>query len=157
MAKSLRARGSYQDLVISKVNPDGDSLLFSTFVGGVGNDWATGVAVDPDGNVYVTGDTRSPDFPMVNPLQRFNSSGSFDALILQLSDVPYMCGDADLNGIVNIADAVFLVTFVFDQGRAPEPLMAGDVDCNLMVNISDVVYLISYVFGGWPDPCAECR
>lgn len=155
--KPLRPRSRHQDLVLAKFPPHGDSLIFSTFLGGVGNDWATSVAVNADGEVFLTGDTRSPDFPVVRPLQRFNASGNFDAIVVRIEDIDYVCGDADGNGVASIFDAVFISNYIFNGGREPEPLLAGDVDCNLLVNISDAVYLISFVFGGWPQPCAECQ
>ena len=154
--KPLRGRNRHQDLVLAKFSPRGDSLLFSTYLGGVGNDWATSVALSHDGEVFLTGDTRSPDFPLVRPVQRFNVSGAFEAVVVRIDDIDYLCGDADGNGVVGITDAVFLSSYIFAGGPEPDPLLAADVDCNLMVNISDVVYLISFVFGGWPQPCAEC-
>jgi hypothetical protein len=155
--KPLRSRSRHQDAILAKLSPRGDTLLFSTYLGGVGNDWATSVAVNPDGEIYLTGDTRSPDFPIVRPLQRFNASGNFDAVVVRIEDIDYVCGDADGNGVASISDAVFLSNYIFAAGREPEPLLAADVDCNLLINISDVVYLISFVFGGWPQPCAECH
>jgi subtilisin family serine protease len=70
--------------------------------------------------------------------------------------LPYICGDADGSGIVNITDAVYLIAYIFAGGPAPDPLAAGDVDCNGFANISDAVYLINYIFGGGPAPCASC-
>lgn len=70
--------------------------------------------------------------------------------------VPYICGDADCNEIVNISDAVYLIEYIFGGGPAPDPLESGEVDCNALVNISDAVYLVQYIFGGGPEPCAEC-
>jgi PKD repeat protein len=67
-----------------------------------------------------------------------------------------LCGDADGNAIVNISDAVFLISYIFGGGQAPNPQEAGDADCNEIVNISDAVYLISYIFGGGPAPCEGC-
>jgi hypothetical protein len=68
----------------------------------------------------------------------------------------YLCGDADGNEIVNISDAVALISFIFGGASAPDPLEAGDADCNQIVNISDAVYLIGYIFGGGAEPCAAC-
>lgn len=62
-------------------------------------------------------------------------------------------GDADGNGVVNITDVVFLISYVFADGPAPNPVSMGDADCNGIVNVSDVVYLLSYIFGGGPAPC----
>jgi uncharacterized protein (TIGR03437 family) len=67
--------GAYQttigqtcDAFVAKVGPDG-KVIWSTYLGGILDDWATGVALDSAGNVLVTGWTRSPDFPLVNPIQ----------------------------------------------------------------------------------------
>lgn len=67
-----------------------------------------------------------------------------------------VCGDADHSGIVNVSDAVYLISFIFGGGSAPPTLESGDADCNRIVNISDAVYLIAYVFGTGPAPCASC-
>jgi hypothetical protein len=63
------------------------------------------------------------------------------------------CGDVDGNGIVNVSDAVYLISYIFGGGPPPDPLLTGDVDCNGIVNISDAVYMITYIFGGGPEPC----
>ncbi len=65
----------------------------------------------------------------------------------------YICGDSDRNDIVNISDAVHLVTYIFSGGAPPVPLAAGDTNCDGNSNITDVVYLITYIFGGGPPPC----
>jgi uncharacterized protein (TIGR03437 family) len=51
------------DVFLMKLNPTGTTLLYSTFLGGTGDDVANGMALDPDGNVYVCGTTSSIDFP----------------------------------------------------------------------------------------------
>jgi len=67
------------------------------------------------------------------------------------------CGDADGEGTVNIADAVYLIAYIFSHGPAPSPLASGDADCSGDINIADVVYLISYIFSYGPEPCAGCK
>lgn len=66
---------------------------------------------------------------------------------------PYVCGDADADQTVNVADAVHLINYIFKSGPAPDPLEAGDADCNGTVNVADAVYLINYVFKSGPEPC----
>ncbi len=73
-----------------------------------------------------------------------------------LVHVDFLCGDTDGDGMVNIADVVYLIDYVFGGGPPPDPLLAGDVDCNALVNIADVVYLINFIFGDGPEPCAGC-
>jgi hypothetical protein len=65
----------------------------------------------------------------------------------------YSCGDADGNGVTNVSDAVYLISYIFGGGPPPDPLLSGDLDCNGIVNVSDAVYLIAYIFGGGPPPC----
>jgi hypothetical protein len=69
---------------VAKLNPAGSALVYSTFLGGSGDNIAQGIAVDSSGDAYVTGSTNSTDFPTVNPLQttgseflsKFNAAGS---------------------------------------------------------------------------------
>ena len=56
------------DAFLLKVNPSGSALVYSTFLGGSGDDQASGVAVDASGNVIVAGNTDSPNFPTLNPV-----------------------------------------------------------------------------------------
>jgi hypothetical protein len=63
------------------------------------------------------------------------------------------CGDADVDGLVNISDVVYLISYIFGIPSGPEPTSAADVDCGGTINITDAVYLIAYLFGGGPAPC----
>jgi hypothetical protein len=69
----------------------------------------------------------------------------------------HLCGDVDGTKQVDIADAVYLVNYIFGGGPEPLPFkMNGDVDCSGLVDIADAVYLVNYIFGGGPAPCAAC-
>jgi hypothetical protein len=68
----------------------------------------------------------------------------------------YVCGDASVNGRVDISDVVFIVNYIFGSGPVPDPLAAADVNCSNRVDISDCVYLVNYIFGGGGVPCATC-
>jgi hypothetical protein len=57
------------DAFVAKVAADGSSFAFSTRLGGDSDDHGLDIAVDPTGNAYVTGDTRSPGFPTARPVQ----------------------------------------------------------------------------------------
>ena len=76
-------------------------LVFSTFLGGAAADQGQGIAVDSDGNIYVTGFTFSTDFPVVNPARPF--SGASDAFItkISLSPAPHIIYSTFLGGSVN--------------------------------------------------------
>ena len=58
--------GGGLDAFVTKLGPGG-SLYFSTYLGGSGDDFGTGIAVDAASRVYVTGHTASPDFPLATP------------------------------------------------------------------------------------------
>jgi hypothetical protein len=74
------------DVFVSKLSADGSRLLYSTYIGGSDADVGYGIAVDPAGNAYVTGDTSSTDFPTVKPLQAaLASPGSPDIFVAKLS------------------------------------------------------------------------
>lgn len=64
----------------------------------------------------------------------------------------YLPGDADGNHMLNIADAVYLINFIFGGGPAPTPYVGGDADCNGVVNIADALVIIGYIFGGGQMP-----
>ena len=70
----------------------------------------------------------------------------------------YVCGDANGDSTVNIADAVYLINYLFIEGPPPDPLGAGDANCDgtthePKIDIADVVYLINYLFINGPPPC----
>lgn len=60
--------------------------------------------------------------------------------------IPYIAGDANNDGTVNILDVNILVNRIFRGGPLPNPLLAGDANCDGRVNILDLNFLISYVF-----------
>ncbi|MBI2985821.1 MAG: SBBP repeat-containing protein, partial [Deltaproteobacteria bacterium] len=76
--------GGTNDAFIVKLSPDGSQLIYSTYLGGSGDDQAVGITVDAAGYAYVAGSTASTDFPTVNPLQAAHGGGSEDAFITKL-------------------------------------------------------------------------
>jgi hypothetical protein len=59
------------DVFVTKLNATGTALVFSTYLGSTGDDLGHGIAVDPSGNVYLTGDTSSIDDPRTPRDERF--------------------------------------------------------------------------------------
>jgi hypothetical protein len=72
-----------RDVFVTKLSPSGTSLVYSTYLGGSGDDYGSGVAVDGSGNAYVTGYTLSTDFPTQNPYQTDRTS--HDVFVTKLS------------------------------------------------------------------------
>jgi hypothetical protein len=76
--------GGFSDAFVSKLNQQGAALVYSTYLGGGGNDVGNGIAVDEKGSAYVTGLTLSTNFPTARPFQA--SSGGFgDAFVSKIS------------------------------------------------------------------------
>lgn len=77
--------GGFRDAFVTKLNPTGTAVLFTTYLGGSDSDVAHGVAIDDDGNLFVAGETFSRDFPVANALQptRVNTTFS-DAFVTKL-------------------------------------------------------------------------
>lgn len=71
------------DAFVAKFDTQG-TLLYSTYLGGSGNDVANGIAVDAAGNAYITGTTDSTDFLVVGALQ-WAASGKGDAFVAKIA------------------------------------------------------------------------
>jgi len=72
------------DVFVAELNPSGSALLFSTYLGGSGDDGAGSVALDSSGNIYLAGWTSSPDFPSASPLQANYGGGPWDAFVAKI-------------------------------------------------------------------------
>lgn len=58
------------DAFVTKLHPDSSSLIYKTILGGQLDDFGHGIAIDTAGNVYVTGETQSDDFPVQDAVQQ---------------------------------------------------------------------------------------
>lgn len=92
---------------VSKLNAAGTQLIFSTYLGGTVNDTVNGLALDGQGNVYVTGETQSGDFPttpgVVQPLP-----GNWNCIWA-------LCTDAWVAKIAAAGNALVYSTFLFGE------------------------------------------
>ncbi len=76
--------GGNRDAFVTKLNPMGTALVYSTYLGGSLDDAAKGIAVDGGGNAYVTGQTNSTNFKTVAPTQA-SLKGGYDAFVSELN------------------------------------------------------------------------
>ncbi|HSB18321.1 MAG TPA: SBBP repeat-containing protein [Bryobacteraceae bacterium] len=75
-----------RDAFITKVDPNGTALLYSTFLGGSGFDDPSSIAIDSSGNVYVAGMTTSQDFPATaGAYQTRFGGGGWDTFVVKLN------------------------------------------------------------------------
>jgi RHS repeat-associated protein len=84
--------GAYQtnnaggtDAFVTKFNPGGSTLAYSTYLGGGSTDQAYGIAVDGSGNAYVTGNTNSTNFPTTSGALQTSNNGGYDAFVTKLN------------------------------------------------------------------------
>jgi hypothetical protein len=92
------------DVFVTKLNPSGSALVYSTYLGGSSDDFGQSIAVDSSGTAYITGQTDSANFPTVSPIQGSLAGGS-DAFISKLNSSgsallysTYLGGNADDKG-----------------------------------------------------------
>jgi len=74
----------FTDIFVTAYTKEGTEVLYSTYLGGAGNDNGWAIAVSPEGIAYITGSTESPDFPVKNAFQP-TMAGAYDAFITALS------------------------------------------------------------------------
>ena len=109
------------DGFVTKLAPDGASLVYSTFLGGSAADFGDGIAVDVTGNAYVTGTTNSVDFPTVSAAQALAGGGN-DAFGAKLNPIG-----------TNLVYSTFLGGSGDDAGYGIGLSVAGDGSVNAHV------------------------
>ena len=72
------------DAFVTKVNAAGSEIVYSTFLGGSDLDAGAAIAVDAEGNAYITGETSSADFPTMNAIQPA-PGGLLDGFVAKLT------------------------------------------------------------------------
>jgi hypothetical protein len=78
--------GGTWDAFVAKINADGATLAWSSYLGGGANDQGAAIAADRDGNVFIAGATASSDYPLANPLQSKGKGGVYDAFVARISE-----------------------------------------------------------------------
>jgi hypothetical protein len=108
----------------------------------------------------LTETSYTPENPLVDGawywhVQAVNIAGSsgYQENACAFMLITYMFGDANSDDLLNISDAVHLISYIFNGGEAPDPMECGDCNCDDLVNISDATYIVNFVFGGGPEPC----
>jgi uncharacterized protein (TIGR03437 family) len=80
------ASGGLFDVFLTKFSPAGDALVYSTYLGGNQDDFGFGnIVVDAGGTAYISGYTKSANFPTRNPMQGSYGGGMYDAFVARLA------------------------------------------------------------------------
>jgi hypothetical protein len=66
--------------------------------------------------------------------------------------LPYLAGDPNHDGMIDVADVIYLINYLFLSGSEPDPYESGDANGDGQVDIGDVVYLANYLFLGGAPP-----
>ena len=119
--------GYNSDAFVTKLNANGTALIYSTYLGGKGDDLASGVGLDAAGKFYVAGSTDSPDFPTTTGSSQASPAGS--AFLVSL-DLPSAAVVPSFQPVSVVNAASFLsgpvapgeIVTVFGSGFGPGPL-----------------------------------
>jgi hypothetical protein len=116
----------FSDIVLTKLNNAGDTLVYSTFLGGSAGEEGMKIALDEEGNAYLYGVTYSVDFPLVDPFQPAITPGDDQLFILKLNPAgstilfgTYLGGPVDLapyDIVVPEVDKVTISGYVSGDG-----------------------------------------
>ena len=125
--------GGLGDVFVSKFDPNGN-LVWSTYLGGSGNDYATAAAIDSQDNIIITGFTHSVDFPVINGYDEIygNKDDAFISKFNSFGEIlwsTYLGGsdDEQSNSVaIDSQDNIIITGFTSSEdfpGRAVEPLV----------------------------------
>jgi hypothetical protein len=150
--ESISTPNGQGKVFVAKLSTDGTQLLYSTYLGGAGDDRGNAIAIDSTGAAYVTGETTSPNFPrpsVETPLQA-SKRGIVNAFIAKLAPMgtsllysTYWGGTADANGEAIALDGS---GHVYVTGQVVEvstgfPLTSGGRACVVSGSAGDVFAL----------------
>ncbi len=158
----LREAGdvTYNGLVdgfLAVISPDGTQLQYGSYLGGDQLDVAYDVALDGNGGIVVVGETGAT-FPIHDAFDATHGGHGPDAFVarFETADHPFVRGDANHDGLVDISDAITVLSYIY--GGLPDPdeisLDAADVNDSGAIDIADPISLLQYLINGGAPPMA---
>jgi hypothetical protein len=129
--------GGIDDAFVTELSADGTALVYSTYLGGSGDDRGYGIAVDEDGNAYVTGRTSSTDFPTTPGAFQTTSVGGQHAFVSRIRwdgtalDYSTYYGGSGNDVGTGIALDAFHNAFITGQTTSPDLPLAAPLQGNL--------------------------
>jgi len=144
-------QGGY-DAFVLELACSGRMLVGNTYLGGASFEEGWAVFPTSDHNVYVTGATGSSDFPVTPEAFDLSYNGDGDVFVARVTLSDRLAGDANGDDLVDVGDLVYLISYLFREGAAPDPLWTSDLNCDGEINLGDTVYLINYLYRNGPPP-----
>ena len=166
------------DAYVTKLNPAGTALVYSTYLGGTSEDYGMSLAIDGAGNAYVTGSSQSSDFPVTPGAFQTVFAGNSDAFVAKLNATGsqlfystylggshgdcFWCGDYGLdigvaeNGTAVIAGQTLALDFPVTPGAfqpscgGPYP-SCGDAFASRLSADGGTLLYSTYLGGGYQD------
>jgi len=151
------------DAFVAKLNSAGSRLLYSTYIGGSGDEQGESLAVDAAGNAYISGETFSTDFPTVNPIQAAYAGGG-DSFVAKLNSAgnalvystylggsdwdPFPMIEIDGRGIAYLQGSTFSTDFPTTPGAFQTALASPPDTYVTKVNAAGNALLYSTYLGG---------
>jgi hypothetical protein len=162
-----------RDIFVLKLNPDGTSPIFSTYIGGNDSDRGGNIAIDSNGNAYVTGDTHSTNFPTTFGAFDTSFNGIDDVFVLKLNHngskllySTYIGGNhgdggggivIDSDNNVWVAGSTFSNDFPNTTGAINNSHNGGDIDAFVfkLNSIGSSLLYSTYIGGSEVDGAAD--
>lgn len=124
--------GGLNDVYLAKFGID-NSLIYSTYLGGSGDDFVNGISIDPYNNVFIVGKTNSINFPTSNTIYSTYRGGPYDGFVsffssdggLKWSSLLGGSSDDSINGVAVDNNGSFYLVGTSDSVDFPTSLMQG--------------------------------
>lgn len=116
----------------------------------------TGLSIDNNGVVSGTPTTAMSETITIRIID--NLGVTVDQPLDLTVALPYICGDIDNNGTMDIADILYFVDYMFlsPAGPAPEVIAAADIDGSGAIDVSDLLVYVDFMFADPPGPAPIC-
>jgi hypothetical protein len=141
-----RSNSCCVDMFVAKLNPDGGELVYSTYVGGKYVDGPNGIAVNESGEVYLAGQTNSPDFPVVNglPLEE-GGAAPIDA-----GNPFFTTSCAFVSQLNSAGDGFVFSTYLCGNDNAYALALSDDGDVYVAGEVAQAPGILFPIVGGLP-------
>jgi uncharacterized protein (TIGR03437 family) len=125
------------EVVVTKLNPAGTALIYSTFLGGTGADAPYALSIDAQGYAYVAGSTTSPNFPVTQGAYQTTFGGASPNL-----DTQYAYGDGFVSKISPDGSALVYSTYI--GGREDDAVLGLAVDAQGSAYLAGVTRSVNF-------------